>query len=293
MKEEKLLKYVTRCRSDLISNINFICRMMISSALPYSKVNKNVYERVSGNSRLVISNMQEDIPYGVYPRIILSWLITEAVRTKSRMIYIGSSLSSFMKQLGLSVTGGKNGTINRFKQQLMGLITSNISYSFFNPKTKKNVILNFSIADSIYYSVDDEDVSEDFFDTKLVLSEPFFNEVIKYPIPVDKDALSVLRSSALALDIYFWLTYKMSYIKEKVEIPFSALKEQFGFSYGDTKQGRYEFRRKFVSQLNFVLSLYNLARITIDSDKVCLYPSAPHVRKIKYRMQNLLPEPYK
>jgi hypothetical protein len=145
---------------------------------------------------------------------------------------------------------------------------------------QKNIVLNFHVADAIKFSSDNHD---DFFKAKIILDELFFKEIIKYPIPVDKKALNVLMTSSLALDIYFWLTYRMSYIKEETEIPFSKLKLQFGFGYNDTKHGRYEFRRKFIAQLRFVLSLYDTAKVVANDECVCLYPSPTHVKKSNIR----------
>jgi hypothetical protein len=71
----------------------------------------------------------------------------------------------------------------------------------------------------------------------------------------------------------------MSYIKEETEISFDNLKTQFGFGYNDTKHGRYEFRRKFIVQLKFVLALYNVAKINIYEDRISLHPSPPHIKK--------------
>jgi hypothetical protein len=252
---------------------------MISSALPHSKVSDNSYKRTSGNYTLAITNGYADmIPYGSYPRVILSWIITEAIRTKSREIYLGESLSDFMNQLGISVTGGKTGSFNRFKQQFLGLMTSNITYTFTDSRSKKVIVINFHVADAVKFS-DNQD--EDFFKAKIILDETFFNEVIRYPIPVDKKAINVFMCSSLALDIYFWLTYKMSYIKEKTEISFDNLKTQFGFGYNDTKHGKYEFRRKFIIQLRFVLALYNVAKVSVHENGISLYPSPPHIKKRK------------
>jgi hypothetical protein len=251
--------------------------MMITSALPHSKVNGNTYKRTCGNYTLAITNGYDStLPYGSYPRIILSWIITEAIRTKSREIYLGESLSDFMRQLDISVTGGKTGSFNRFKQQFLSLMTSHITYTFADPRSKKIIVINFHVADAVRFSCDSH---EDFFKAKVILDENFFNEIIRYPIPVDKKALNVLMSSSLALDIYFWLTYKMSYIKKETKISFDSLKAQFGFGYNDTKYGRYEFRRKFVIQLKFVLALYNAAKVNICEDGIYLQPSPTHVKK--------------
>ncbi|MDR2781592.1 MAG: hypothetical protein LBB21_04040 [Holosporaceae bacterium] len=277
MKKDKLLEYVTHCYTDEITDIHFVCRMMITSALPHSKVDGNSYKRTSGNYALAITNGYDGVlPYGSYPRVILSWIITEAIRTKSREIYLGESLSDFMRQLGISVTGGKTGSFSRFKQQFLGLMTSNITYTFTDARSKKIIVINFHVADAVKFSSDNH---EDFFKAKIILDEIFFNEVIKYPIPVDKKAINVLMCSSLALDIYFWLTYKMSYIKEETKISFDSLKTQFGFGYNDTKQGKYEFRRKFICQLKFVLALYNIARVNIYEDGISLCPSPTHIRQ--------------
>jgi hypothetical protein len=279
MKKDKLLKYATQCCTDEMVDLHFVCRIMITSALPHSKIGGNSYKRTSGNYTLAIANGYDDmIPYGPYPRVILSWIITEAIRTKSREIYLGESLSNFMKQLGISATGGKTGSFNRFKRQFLGLMTSNITYTCVDPRSKRTVMVNFHVADAVKFSSDNY---ENFFGVKIILDEVFFNEIIKFPIPVDKKAINVLMHSSLALDIYFWLTYKMSYIKEKTEISFESLKAQFGFGYNDTKHGKYEFRRKFIVQLKFVLALYNLARVSIQENGIALYPSFPHVRKRK------------
>lgn len=277
MKRKKVLNYATKCQTDQVSNIHFICRMMVTMALPHSRVDGTIYQRVNKDFKLTITNGYEDgiLPYGSYPRIIFAWIITEAIKKKSREIYIGDSISDFMKQLGLSVSGGKTGSFNRFKQQFLGLMTSNITYSFIDPQTHKNVIINFHIADAVRFTKK----SGEFFRTKVLLDELFFNEIIKYPIPVDKDALNVLMSSSLALDIYFWLTYRMSYLKKELFISFEDLKAQFGFGYDDTKYGKYEFKRKFTKQLRAVLSLYDAAKVDVTTDGIILSPSPTHISK--------------
>ena len=65
-------------------------------------------------------------PYGVLPRYILTWMSTEAVRTQSPVLQLGSNLSDFMDKLGLSPTGGKNGTITRLNDQMRRLLTSSM-----------------------------------------------------------------------------------------------------------------------------------------------------------------------
>lgn len=67
------------------------------------------------------------IPYGVYPRLVVAWLTAEAVRTRSRRIVLGSSLSEFMAKLDLVPPGGRRGTITRLRDQTTRLFAACIS----------------------------------------------------------------------------------------------------------------------------------------------------------------------
>ena len=46
------------------------------------------------------------LPFGNLPRLILAWVSTEAVRTQSRELVLGRSLSEFMRTLGIYNSGG-------------------------------------------------------------------------------------------------------------------------------------------------------------------------------------------
>ena len=46
------------------------------------------------------------LPYGNLPRLLLAWVSTEAVRTQSRELVLGRSLSEFMRALGLEPVSG-------------------------------------------------------------------------------------------------------------------------------------------------------------------------------------------
>ena len=67
-------------------------------------------------------------PYGIIPPLLLFWITTEAVRTKSPRLELGNSLSGFMAELGLSAyTGrGKRGDAKRLRNQ-MGVTTRKCS----------------------------------------------------------------------------------------------------------------------------------------------------------------------
>jgi len=85
--------------------------------------------------------------------------------------------------------------------------------------------------------------------SRLQLSEPFFKECLDHPLPVDLRAMRVLRQSPLALDIYIWLTHRMSYLSKRTTIPWVSLSGQFGAGYVQTDQGLRDFKRTFLREL--------------------------------------------
>ena len=44
--------------------------------------------------------------------------------------------------------------------------------------------------------------------SKIELSEKFFNEIISHPVPLDMNILKALKRSTLGLDLYLWLNYR-------------------------------------------------------------------------------------
>ena len=58
--------------------------------------------------------------------------------------------------------------------------------------------------------------------SEITLTEEFFHLITDRPVPVDLrvlQVLQVLKGSALALDIYSWLVYRLSYLKQPTTIP--------------------------------------------------------------------------
>jgi hypothetical protein len=108
--------------------LGFMAKFLVQTTLPHSEQPGTQYVRTDGNLTLRITDVgATGLPYGSYPRLILIWMTTEAVRTGNRELELGSSLSSFMAQLGLQATGGHWGTIPRFRNQMQRLVGAAIS----------------------------------------------------------------------------------------------------------------------------------------------------------------------
>ena len=73
----------------------FMARMMALCSLPRTTPgNRLQYKRVNGPYTLhMIAGGSNKLPFGNFPRLILAWVCTEAVRTQSRVLILGSALS--------------------------------------------------------------------------------------------------------------------------------------------------------------------------------------------------------
>ena len=91
--------------------------------------NRTQYKRVNGPYTLYMNTTADNkLPYGNLPRLLLAWVSTEAVRTQSRVLILGSSLSEFMRTLGInSTSGGVRGEQTRLRNQMKRLFGCTVS----------------------------------------------------------------------------------------------------------------------------------------------------------------------
>ena len=133
------------------------------------------------------------LPYGNLPRLILAWISTEAVRTQSRVLVLGASLSEFMRTLGME---DRSGSPRGDRTEL-----------WWNPKRPDEPSL---------------------WDSKIHLGEAFFNEIINHPVPLDTNILTALKRSPLGLDLYLWLAYRTFSLKRPLRLSWRQVYHQFG-----------------------------------------------------------------
>lgn len=257
--------------------LGYMARALVQATMPHRATEANEFTRSNGAFTLsILAPAKIGLPYGSIPRLLIAWLTTEAVRTKERTLCLGNTLSAFMHELGLTPTGGRWGSISYLKKQSKRLFTSSISCSY---KTSiKEGESGFRIADTheLWWTPKSPEQTT-LFNSHVVLSELFFNEIINHPIPIDLRALKALKRSPLAIDIYCWLTFRMSYLKKISVIPWGVLKLQFGADYANTEQGKRDFKRAFLRELRKVTTVHGKARVDTDKKSLILMPGKPHI----------------
>ncbi len=219
---------VTARESD--PDLGFMARLMALCSLPRTNPgNRLQYKRVNGPYKLImIAGGDNKLPYGNLPRLLLAWTSTEAVRTQSRELVLGASLSEFMRKLGIySTSGGSRGTRTRLRNQMDRLFHAQVSLIYEDKHGKKS--LSSLVADRISLWWDPKRPDEPvLWDSKIELGEKFFQEIIRHPVPLDMNILKAIKRSSLGLDLYMWLTYRTFALKEPVQLRWRNLYRQFG-----------------------------------------------------------------
>lgn len=255
--------------------LGYMARAMVQATMPHKKTPGSEFVRKNGAFTLsMLAPSSIGLPYGSIPRLLMAWLTTEAVRTKSRTLYLGDSLSNFMRELDMVPTGGRWGTITRLKAQTKRLFSTTVSCTY--ESKDRSILAGFRIADNalLWWNTDNPG-QQGLWQSEVTLTEPFFREVTSHPIPIDMRALKAIKRSPLALDLYCWLTYRASYLQHDTEIPWEALAAQFGSDYKVIRQ----FKAAVLRELRKILVVYQDINLAEGKRGLILKPSPPHIRR--------------
>ena len=76
-------------------DIGFMARLLALCSLPRTNPGDRLqFKRINGPYTLgMVAGLGNKLPYGNIPRLLLAWVCTEAVRTQSRELILGDSLS--------------------------------------------------------------------------------------------------------------------------------------------------------------------------------------------------------
>jgi len=257
--------------------LGFMARAFTIATMPHRDPKTATFERVNGDfSFMMMGRPKIGLPYGSIPRLLVAWVSSEAVRTKSAHLELGDSLADFLRALNLYRTGGKRGDITRLRDQMRKLFASHISVEYNGETSWQIEHMQLAQKAMVWWDPQDEN-DAGIWKSTLDLSEPFYKEITEHPIPVDLRAIQALKGSPLALDIYVWLTYRMSYLRRKTTIPWPALRGQFGAGYAMDEQGLRNFRRAFLRELARVVVLYSRCNVTDSERGLVLSPSPTHI----------------
>ena len=284
--EEKLADRAVAIRNLSVvdrDELGFSTRIFVQCSLPHRDPGNDldVWTRTNGNLCISVQpkkyrNGNQKIcigyPYGNIPRLILMYVCTQAIQTKRPEISLGNSLSFFMREIGLQVTGGRGGTINRFKDQFRRLFTASIDFTWDHGSETRDRRAHLAHTIQLWWDTKTPE-QPDLFDSFVVLTQEFYNEIMTYPVPIDMGMVSAIKQSPLALDLYMWLTYRVVSLNKPIRISWAALSEQIGSEYGELRN----FRLSIKEALRKIYALWPELQIDEVKGGIILKPSKPSV----------------
>ena len=264
--------------SEADSEIGFMARLMALCSLPRTNPgNQKEYKRVNGPYQLyMIAGGGNKLPFGNLPRLLLAWVSTEAVRTQSRELVLGRSLSEFMRSLGVYNSGGQH--LTRLRNQMKRLFACSVQLTYKDANVERFV--NSPIAESGEYWWNPQRPDEpSLWDSKIRLGEAFFQEIIRHPIPLDMNTLTALKRSTLGLDLYLWLVYRTFTLQNSLCLPWPHLYRQFGAdpAKANNKRTVDNFRTDCLRELKKIKTAWPGLKYTTGFGLLILSPSKPAI----------------
>ena len=255
-----------------------MARMMALCSLPRTNPgDRHQYTRVNGPYKLIMSTTGEyKLPFGHLPRLLMAWISTEAVRTQSRVLVLGDSLSDFMRELGIYSSDGKAYT--RLRNQMERLFNASVRLIYEDKHGKQFV--SSAIADRGEFWWDPKRPNERvLWNSKIRLGEDFFNEIINHPVPLDLNTLTALKRSPLGLDLYLWLTYRIFALRAPQRLTWRQVYRQFGAHPDKANEKRtvQNFRSEALRELKKIKLAWPGLIYTTAPGVLILWPSTPAI----------------
>lgn len=245
------------------------------TALPHKEIKDSLWTREGGTVKLIIqSGIDREaqpigIPFGSIARMILLYLQTEAVKTKSRDIELGRSMNQWLGTMGID-NGGKTYKLVREQSKRLSMCR----LSFFRTVGATTHVTNGSfVRDAIIPSSSSESNQLTLWREAVRLDEGFYQSLISHPMPVREAAIREISSRSMAIDIYIWLAYRLHHLTAPTPVSWNALFKQFGAGF----EHSWHFKNKVRDPLSLALAAYPEAKVSIDSVGLTLYPSPPAV----------------
>ena len=283
--QQRLIRSAVEIEADDPDAILFQHTVFCQTGLPYRDPGPSVneWERVQGRASLLIEAgramdpksgkwLKLGLPFGPKPRLILAYLNAEALRTRSPVVEVEDSLTAFVCRIGLSRDGR---SIRTVKDQLSRLSAAEIrlAVTYGEAQTRQ---VNAHIVGEFDLWFPKDERQRVLWPTTVTLDPRYFQSLQRHAVPLDERAIAALSHSAIGLDLYCWLAQRLHRVHpgKLAFIPWTALKEQFGWNYGRMDN----FKRVFRQVLCMVLSQYRGARLELDDRGMTLRNSPPPVK---------------
>lgn len=216
------------------------------------------------------------VPFGSYPRIILIYIMSEAVRTSSRDVYLGASFADWLRRLGYdNATHGSRGTASLLKHQLDRLLACEWMIRWDD-----------NDADDAAFAVKEVKLSNEYaglkgkdgsFIREIRLAEGFFSHLREHAVPLNEAAIRELRNNPTALDLYTYLAYRL--LRISGDKPHVLSWNQLATHLGSAAESPRKFRQTIRQNWDLVSAVYPNARVDMSGPLIKMWASPPPIEK--------------
>ena len=273
----------------------FMARQLVQCTLPHSNPGDvPVWSRKNGYVNLTLQPGFDEndhcigFPFGTLPRLLLFWMIREILRTNSRRLSLSgrdengkenSTLSGFMRELGLIPASAGGHAARRLKDQMRRLFNCRISFRVTEETGERHgerwLHMEVAPEGELWWDVKRPDQGS-LWNSWIEVGEKFYQAVIQSPVPVDMRALKLLKNSALCLDLYSWCVWKAFEARRtgrKQSIAWKTIMQQLGCEYTG-KDSEKTFKKNAAAALRKVKQAYPAPKIGKETGGFSVLPSS-------------------
>ncbi len=237
---------------------------------------KPVVESVDGRQQL----HSLGVPYGSLPRLVLIHIMTQAVRTRSRHVVLGTTFTDWMRRMGFrTISYGPRGSATLIRNQLDRLLACEwmIRWDSEPGQGEREFGVKEIKLTNEYAGTDRRSGG---FMREILMTEGFFDHLRQHAVPLNENAIRQLRDSATALDLYTWLAYRLPRINARR--PAAISWQQLAVHFGNDGHNIRKFRQTVRDAWErHVSAAYPEARADFDTTVIRLYASpAPLQQKL-------------
>ncbi len=209
------------------------------------------------------------VPYGSYPRVALIYLLSQALKSKTRDVYLGRNFTEWMRRLGYqTVSYGPRGTANLMREQVDRLLACEwqIRWDETTDGDSAFAVRDVKISDEYAGSLDRDGA----FAREVRMSEVFYKHLVEHAVPLNEVAVRELKGIPTALDLYTYLAYRLPRISgdRGQMISWDQLAKHLG-NDADSKR----FRQTVRETMQIVSAVYPNANVDVSGRKVVLHAS--------------------
>lgn len=289
-KRRSIVREVIESDGPAPQHLRYIHSSLAICGLPYKRLPEGIYEfeRTQGRMGVVVEagklrapdgkRVQQPIPWGPKPRLILAHLSTEAIRSRSPTINVAETLTEFMREIGFEKRGGERGNIKPFKEQLQALAACRMEISTWDGK--RSATLDAKPFKGIELWMSDDPDQKTLWPSTVTFSQEFFQSLQEHALPIDVRALHAFSNSARKLDLMFWLNYRLNNMKTQLVLDWKPLQAQFGDGFARERA----FRAQLADDLDHIKAVFPKLPVKLTERGLILEKADPSVLAIPKRL---------